>query len=203
MRLFLTSKASAVLDKIMPLLPKPTKELKVAFIRTAANPYPEKPWADDDRNRLVELGFQIIDFDIAGKDKKEIRDVLSKVDIIFVAGGNTFYLLKKARESGFDEVAKKLIAEGKIYIGSSAGSIIVGPNIEPVKYFDDPNVAQSKSSQGFNLVDFVVLPHYGREKYELLHKMVITEFGKKYKLVTLTDEQFVLADGKNNQILTI
>jgi len=164
------------LDKIVTELPRKQSELKVVFIPTAADTYKEKPWLEADRAKLVELGFQVEDFDLKNKteNENEVRETLSKVDIIFVAGGNTFYLLEKARKSGFDKVSRELAQiervdlrgpSEKVYIGSSAGSIIAGPNIEPVKDFDDPTIADLDSYEGIGLVDFVVLPHWGREKY--------------------------------------
>ena len=50
---------------------------------------------DDDRNKLIKIGFNVIDFDLNSKTEEKVRETLSKVDIVFVAGGNTFYLLEK------------------------------------------------------------------------------------------------------------
>ena len=192
MKLFLTSVASKTLDKIVPLLPKPPKELKVAFIPTAGDTYKEKPWMEEDREKLVDLGFNVADFDLKGKTESQIEKALSKVDIIFVAGGNTFYLLEKTKQSGFDKVVKKLVKNGTIYVGSSAGSILAGPNIEPVKILDDPQKARLDSFEGLGLVDFVILPHYGKEKYKI--DKIIKEYGNKYQLIPITDDQLVVAE---------
>ena len=37
------------------------------------------------------------------------------IDVIFIAGGNTFYLLEKVVESGFFELVKELVGKGVIY----------------------------------------------------------------------------------------
>lgn len=192
MKLFLTSNAVNVLEKIVPKLLKKPEELKVMFIPTAGDPYEEKPWLEADRGKLVELGFQVTDFDLKEKTEAEIREAVSKVDIIFVAGGNTFYLLEKARKSGFEKVIKELKNSDKIYIGSSAGSIIAGPNLEPVRDFDHPEKANLDSNEAFGLVDFVIMPHWGREKYAARQENAIKEFGKKYKLKPLKDDEMVV-----------
>ena len=62
------------------------------------------------------------------------------------------------RESGFSKIVKKLIEEGVTYIGSSAGSVLVGPTIEPVKTMDNPNDAPNLNSfEGLGFIDFVIL----------------------------------------------
>lgn len=192
MKLFLASSANVVLKKIVPMLPKPPQELKVAFIPTARDPY-NKPatWVEEDREELKRLGFSLVELDLKNKTEQGIRDALRGIDIIFVAGGNTFYLLQKARESGFDKVARELVEQGTMYIGSSAGSILAGPNIEPVKIFDDPTVAELQSAEGIGLVDFVVLPHFGKEKYGRYHEQVLNEYKDIYKIIPITDKQFI------------
>jgi len=202
MKLYLTSVASQSLDEIIPDLSKRPQELKVLFIPTAADTYAEdnRPWFDADRNKFIELGFQLEDFDIKDKTEDEVRKALSKLDIIFVAGGNTFYLLEKVRECGLDKVLREIAQiervdlrglSEKIYIGSSAGSIIVGPNIEPIKSFDDPSAADLDSYDAIGLVDFVILPHWGKDKYKEKQAAVIKEYGHKYKLKPIKDGEMI------------
>ncbi|MFA7244166.1 MAG: Type 1 glutamine amidotransferase-like domain-containing protein [Patescibacteria group bacterium] len=194
MNIFLTSQASRVLDKIVEMLPKPPRELRVAFIPTASDPYEEHPWLDEDRAKFIELGFNVIDFDLKYKTEDETRQALKNFDILFVAGGNTFYLLSEARKSGFCKVAKEMVEAGKIYIGSSAGSYIACPTIEAATW-------KNPEKERFGLVDlralcfvdFILTAHY-KDKY----KDAVAE-GKKtsrYRVVVLTDEQFVDKDGK-------
>lgn len=190
MKIYLTSQANLVLDKITADLPKKPNEYKLAFIPTAGDLYEEKPWQEADRAKLIELGFGVEDFDLKNKTESEVRSCLKNIDIIFVAGGNTFYLLQKANESGFAKVIKELKNSDKIYIGSSAGSCIAGPDIEAIAQIDDPQDAPGlESTKAFGLVDFVVIPHYGKDKYLPIQEKIIKEFGEKYKLVPLRDEE--------------
>lgn len=202
MKLFLASNASEVLDKIVSLLDSKPEELKVAFVPTAGDPYEQTPWIDEDRKKLTDKVFSVFNLDLKSKTESDLREDLKGVDIIFVAGGNTFYLLEKAKKSGFDKVVKDLVNKDVIYIGSSAGSVLVGPDIEPVKIFDDPDEAELESSEGLNLVDFVVLPHYQKEKYSKYHQKVIKEYGEKYKLVPITDKQFIYVSDDGYEILS-
>ncbi|MEK7186322.1 MAG: Type 1 glutamine amidotransferase-like domain-containing protein [Patescibacteria group bacterium] len=202
MKLFLTSVAVNVLDKIIPLLPKNPRELSVAFIPTAATPYESREWMDDDRNKLIKIGFNVIDFDLNSKTEEKVRETLSKVDIVFVAGGNTFYLLEKVRQSGFDKVVKDLINKGLIYIGSSAGSIILGPTIEPIKYLDDRSKAPDLSDDyGMKFIDFIVLPHFDNKQYDQAYRELMSEYKDKYRLEPLADNQVIVIDGDKFEIL--
>lgn len=198
MKLFLASIAANCLDKIVELLSKSPKSCLVTFVPTAADPYKDKWFIEEDRNKLRQMGFKVKDLDIKSKSKEELLVELKGVDVIFVAGGNVFYLLQETRKSGFDEVVKELIKKDVIYVGSSAGSVLVGPTIEPMKYLDKPSEASSlKSFEGLNLVDFVVCPHFGIEEYKSEYLKTMKEFGNgKYKLLTLTNSQaLVIKDG--------
>ncbi|MBI2405809.1 Type 1 glutamine amidotransferase-like domain-containing protein [Candidatus Microgenomates bacterium] len=202
-RLFLASVASKSLDKAANLFPnKPRNQTRVAFIPTAANPYKDKWFVKEDRNKLVEVGFDVFDVDIKDKTKRELGEELRNIDIIFVAGGNTFYLLDKVQKSGFDKVVKRLVfGERVLYIGSSAGATLAGPDIKPVELLDDPSAAPDlQSTEGLNLVNFVVLPHYGDKKYEDKFQKIIEEYGNKYELIKITNEQAVFVEGSDYYI---
>ena len=78
-------------------------------------------------------------------------------------GGNTFYLLNKIRESKFDLKLKEAINNGIIYVGSSAGSIILGNTIELALPFDKNDVNVTDYT-GLKLIDGIVVPHANRKQ---------------------------------------
>lgn len=202
MKVFLTSFAADVIDKLVPLLPKPPKDLSTLFIPTGANPYENREWMKEDRDKLKDLGFKVSSFDLKDKTEKEVRTELDNTDIVFVSGGNTFYLLEKVKQSGFDKVVKDFISKGKIYIGSSAGSVILGPNIEPMKYLDDSSKAPTLSDySGLELIDFIVLPHSDNKNYDKMYKELIEEYKNIYKLQPLNDNQAIVIDGEKIQTI--
>src|SRR3989344_5836196 len=135
-KLFLTSYSSLVLDKIVDILPAKPELLKLAFIPTARDPYHITAKVDPEKEKLKSMGFSIKTVDLKNKSKEQLRKELENIDVIFVAGGNTFYLLEKTIESGFDSLLKELINNGVIYIGSSAGSVLVGPDIDITRELD-------------------------------------------------------------------
>ena len=50
-------------------------------------------------------------------------------DVIYLAGGNTFYFLRNLRKSGLIPQLKKFVEQGGVLVGLSASAIIFTPNI--------------------------------------------------------------------------
>src|SRR3989344_4510325 len=188
-KLFLTSN---FLGALPDFLEKSPKDYKLIYITTASNTYENPTWLDRDREALRHLGFNFSELDISGKTKKELEEIVKGIDIIFVAGGNTFYLLEKVKESGFDKIIPNLISNGVVYIGGSAGACLAGPDIEPIALIDHPEEAHLKSTKGLGLVDFLVIPHFDNEKYGDKTKDIMEKFKDKYKLIQINDDQAIL-----------
>lgn len=205
-KLFLTSSANMVMRDLIKNLEKPAKGLKLAFINTASETdRGDKQWLSDDRDSLVEVGFDVFDYTITDKSEKEVAEALSEIDILFVAGGNTFYLLEKSQKCNFEKITKKLIENGVVYIGSSAGSLLAGGNIEAIKYLDDPKEAKSlKSFNAFGLTDLVVFPHWGNERFkERYLKSIDFAYDKNLKIILLTDQQYVFVEDNKYRIIDV
>ena len=94
-------------------------------------------YVDNDKNAFIELGIMVEELNISDKNQQQIAETLSKNDFIYISGGNTFYLLQELRKSKSDKLIAEHIENGKIYIGSSAGSIVLAPNIEYAEKVDD------------------------------------------------------------------
>lgn len=204
-KLFLASFASVSLDLIKDLLPKPASELKVAFIKTAADPYEDQSFVEADRNKLIEMGFYVKDVDLKNKTLTELKDDFKNIDLILMAGGNTFYLLDQIRKSGFDQLLPRLLNNGLIYIGSSAGSIVCCPTIESARKFDDPNEASNlKNYEGLNFFNQAIIPHAQKQKYAERIKQTIREMTQNdLEVMTLTDDEAVLINDNEVKRVTI
>lgn len=84
-------------------------------------------------------------------------------DVIYVCGGNTFVYLDRIRKSGLDKFIIDSVRNNKsIYVGVSAGSIIVGPSIKTASIGSegDLNEINLKLLLGLQLVDFLIFPHF-------------------------------------------
>lgn len=190
MKIFLTSHAGRVIDLIIPKLPKKPEQLKALFITTAGNPYPEHPWIDEDRENLTKAGFSLTDYDLVDKTEEEVRKVIEINDIIFVEGGNTFYLLKYVRESGFDKVMQEQKDNDKVFVGVSAGAYIATPSVEPTEWKRDKNHYGITDLTGLNLVPFMIFVHYTDEYEELIEEK---RKELKYDLLAIRDDEVVEA----------
>ena len=178
--------------------------MKVAFVTTAGNVYEKTPWIDDDRAELLELGFQIEDVDVKDQTVAYLKEKFDNTDIIFVAGGNTIYLLEQMQKSNCLELIRNEVMGGKIYIGSSAGSIIAGPSIEAEKVYEDAedyNVLLH-SYDGLHLVDFVVIPHENNTEYAPYHQKILEQFKDKYQFKVLSDSQAILVNENGAQLIS-
>lgn len=120
-----------------------------------------------------------------------------------MVGGNTFYLLYHARKSEFDRLVKEWVQAGKLYIGSSAGSMIVGPTIDfkgdvddEYKYLCDGNY------DAFGLVDFAIFPHYNNSEHKENTDHILAESKEaQYSMISLRDSQAVMVKGKDYDIV--
>lgn len=194
--LFLASNVASVVSDIVKNITFSKTNRKLAFINTPAEVYDgERPWLKEDRESFKRAGFKPFDYTITGKNEKQLRNDLSSADFVFVSGGNTFYCLEKARASGFIPVIRDLVLNrGKVYIGSSAGSLIAAPDITPAANIDDTAKAPNlKDYKGFNLVDLVVLPHWGSERFKELYMKTRLEksYSTNNKIILLTDNQYL------------
>jgi dipeptidase E len=202
MKLFLTSAGIQPETKnaFLKLVGRDPKGMKVAFIPTAANhPLEGKKYVQISKDQLTELGFIVEDVDIEFFPKKELHTKLESCDVIYINGGNTFYLLDKIRKSGLDLYVKDLLKD-KIYFGTSAGSIVACPNIE-VCLWDgvdavDPNI---KDLKAFNLVPFTLFVHYEENQYKNLIEKMKKDYS--YKLICLTNKQAVMVQNENWEIV--
>lgn len=204
-KLFLASFACRTLDRALELLPRDPKECVAAFVPTAADPYEDKAFVDVDREKLIELGFTVFDLDIKDKTEKELTKTLDTVDLILVAGGNTYYLLYHAQQSGFLSVLRNLVERGVVYVGSSAGAILACPTVDTARPFDPISVAPELANyDGLGLVDFLILPHFEKPRYlERMRASIETWSGKGYHLYPLTDQQAIIVNGDTHTFVEV
>ncbi len=194
-KILLTSAGMNMGKEIHTILPKPSRELKLAHIITASTPEVNKEYVIKDRERMMTMGFDVENIDIEGKSEDTLRKILENKDIVYVQGGDTFYLLKQVQSSGFDTIVKEHVNKGKLYIGVSAGSYIACPTIEQSLWkHKGKNQYGLTDLSALNLVPFLIFAHFKEENRELVEKGAS---GTKYPVVALSDTQAVLViDGR-------
>jgi dipeptidase E len=208
MTLLLTSNGikGKIVDIFPTLLKKPASEYSVAFDITAAYGDEDNPqWFGKFRDQLYQLGItNIEDVDLRSKTLDELEKLLSKKDMLFVNGGNTFFLLDCMRKAGLEKALTKFLSEDKLYVGVSAGGIVVTPSIaiadvEP----GDPNNIGMQDFTGLNIVDFEFSPHVpDMVTYESVEEYSKTTQRKVYAVddysavLVQDDKVSVIGDGK-------
>jgi dipeptidase E len=116
----------------------------------------------------------------------------SNYDIYYSCGGNTFYILDRMRKTGMDTVLMNAIQAGKFYIGVSAGSMIVGPDISLSDAYgedgSDANDVGLEDLSGFNLIPYYIMPHY-EPQYEAVALAFQSKITSKQAIIGITDTQ--------------
>lgn len=163
MKLLLTSagiRNNSIAHALKQLVGKDVSAVKVGLIPTAANVEEgSKDWFVRQLTSLQKYGFGWIDIIDISVEEVDWQKRLEGVDVIFMSGGNTFYLLEQIRKTGFD---KWLInnLDTKVYVGVSAGSIVATPNIAVAGIDDgDENRNNLQDLQGLSLVNIELSPH--------------------------------------------
>ena len=203
MKLFLTSDgiSPAITGEFLKLLSKKPQDCRLVLVATAADPEPDKWFVDKDRARLRELGFTVEDVSLKNETEHSLSEIFKNTDIVFIEGGNTFYLLDLVRKSGFDKAIKLFLERGGIYVGVSAGSIIAGPTIETAAWkYADKNIVGLADLAGLGLVNFLISPHYDRETAAAVREAAVA---RGNPAVALAYGQAVLFDGDNIDIIGV
>jgi dipeptidase E len=193
-------------QELAKLVGKPAAQIKVALIENAADPYPDypSPWVLASREAMSAHGFKMDLFDL--KQYKErpdnLKSDLGRYDVIWLAGGNTYYLRWLLRETGADLIISDLVKQGTVYGGGSAGAIMAGPTLKFFEVADDPKAAPQLILEGLSFTDQVVVPHADSEKYADIMKGIIGNLEQAgYSVVPLKDSQALIVDGSSERVI--
>lgn len=187
-----------------------TRQLKTAFITTPVegdSDQDDLSWVDEDRLGLNQNNFATFDYTVSGKNISQIQSDLADIQVLYISGGNEFYLKEKSNESGFEQFVHKFVNSGGLYIGTSCGSIIAGLDMSPIQQLSDLDVlSKPVDTRGFGLVDFTILPHWGssdfkerwlsQESFEYMYK-------ENASLVALNNYQYIDVIGDDWQIVDV
>lgn len=189
----------------MNLIGKPKEEIRIALIENAADNYSpdNRGWVYESRENLENCAGVVERIDLRGfSDGSELRGVLRGYDVVWIGGGNTYYLRWLAQKSGLDQIIYELVQGGMVYGGESAGAIIAGTTIDKFQEADDPGDAPELILSGFKLTAITVVPHCDYPKYAVLMKkaaQAIEQLG--IKTICINESQAVVIDGQNIEIV--
>src|SRR3989338_1674189 len=169
---------------------KPLNEYKMLHIITASKGVTNLAYLERNQKFFDEQGCARTEYDLDGKNEDNIQEQLKKHDLVYLEGGNTFYLMKSIRESGFEKVLKEFLPKGVVYMGGSAGSYVACPSIEMSlwRHQDKYEHYGVTDMTGMGLVPFMLSVHYKPEYADIL-RLNIPKL--KYPVRILTDEQAI------------
>ena len=185
-------------NNVDDFLPKKITDCKIAYIITASKKVSDTGYIDRHRQKMDELNFSYTEFDIVGKSEEELKKALSDSDILYVEGGNTFYLLQAVRDTGFEKIVKEAIENGLVYWGVSAGAYIACPSIIMATWSDRFDRCGVTDWTAMNLVPFFIKAHYTPNMKEMLSEKTKD---LQYQMRVLNDDQAILVRDGEVQLL--
>ena len=193
-----------IAKSVSELVNKPLENINIAIINEAYVKIPEdrdKRWLIRELSQLSNYIGGIIDFiNLKAHNQEEIRKRLAYADMIYIVGGKQLILPELFKETGFDELLKEFAKE-KVVMGTSAGAITLGKQIEVEEYWKERyGISNQETKQKtLGLVNFNIIPHYlrkGREKYNKeFFERVLKD--NPFIVYAITDTQAIIYENGN------
>ena len=203
-KLFLSSSFSDVANLFPDFAGQNCAGKRVVFIPTASLLEDVTFYVDDDKKALQKLGMVVEELEISSASNEEIKNSISNADYIFVAGGNTFYLLQELKRKNVDKMIVEYVNNGKLYIGSSAGSMILSKDIGYARYMDSPDIAQDLHGtfSSLSVIDFFIVPHFTDFPFMEVAEKTVAEFSDTLDIRPISNNQVITVDGEKVELLT-
>jgi len=202
-QLFLCSYFAGVKNLFSDYAKEKNLEKKVLFIPTAGNKEDYTAYIDEAQQTFRDLGFEIEILDIASCDRETAQAKIFQSKIIYVSGGNTFYLLQELNKKQLLPLIKEQIRDGLVYIGESAGAIITAKDIDYNKLMDDKTVATELfDTAGLGEVNFYILPHYGEEPFTDSSQKTFEMYKNQLDLMRINNSQAVIVNDKEIKVVS-
>ena len=173
MRFLLTSAGitnPSIHHALVDLLGKPIAEASALCIPTASYGHPMAgpgaAWnfisGQEPRCPMIELGWKsmgVLELTALPSLKKELWvPLVQETDVLLVNGGDPLYLCYWMRQSGLADLLPSL---GAVWVGLSAGSMVMTPNIGADFVGWTPPTGGDET---LGLVDFAIFPHLDHEE---------------------------------------
>ena len=186
---------------VKKFLNEKTESKKILFIPTATNVDEYKKYIHLTQKVFEDFGYEVENFDISIFSEETVKEKISETKIVFISGGNTFYLLQELKKKNLISYLREKIENGLLYIGESAGSVITAPNIGYADIVDDKALATELNDYtGLNLVDFYVVPHFEEEPFVESSRKVVELYKDKLDLKVINNKEVVLVENDDFRI---
>ncbi|MEK7127389.1 MAG: Type 1 glutamine amidotransferase-like domain-containing protein [Patescibacteria group bacterium] len=165
-----------------------------------------KEWLIDDLYNCKKLGFKQIDIcDIAAVSKQIISKRLHEANVIAVGGGDPFYLLRWIKKVGLNKDFQEYLKD-KIYVGLSAGSVIMGDSLflATDSLLNYEKTGKLNFTKGLGFVNLIVRPHLNSIFRTKITVDYLSNFVKKTKspVYAIDDQSAVKVDGDKIEVVS-
>jgi dipeptidase E len=164
-----------IVNSLQGLAGKELSQLSCAFIPTAGLAESgNKDWLINDLVACQNLFGSIDIVDISNLPQVKWHPRLEAADVLVIGGGETFYLLEQATQSGLAELLPDLLQQ-RVYVGISAGSLLVTQDLSfsDITQLYGESIEQAPAEHGLGLVKCNLWPHlnspYFKVTEECLH----------------------------------
>jgi dipeptidase E len=121
----------------------------------------------DEYTQIVKNSFATINIDVKGIHQfKNAKEAIQNAEAIFTGGGNTFELVNQLYKNDVIPDLRKVIKNGTLYLGTSAGSNICGVNMMNT---NDMPIVYPPSFTTLGVIPFNINAHYLEPKKGSTH----------------------------------
>lgn len=206
MKLLLTSfgfQTPEIINAAIELTGKQREDISVAIINEAHIGWSgDKHWMIGELNLIAETFPGTIDVvSIQSTINNDWLERLKAVDLIYVVGGTTDYLMQVFERAKMKESIVDLLKD-KVYVGSSAGSMVLARRATGDSY---ERVYGEKSIEGItsylNLLPFVIMPHLDSDFFTKSRKETILNESRQTSdtIIALRDDQALIITDEGMQ----
>ena len=179
------------------------KGQKCAIIPTAMEKDKDKDvWLEETKNELAGFGLESELFYFG----QQPNEKLLEYDVIYICGGNVFYLMQVVKQCCAEEILRTVASE-KVVVGVSAGSLIMQKDLVLIRDLI-PRMNKRVKLKDLTALDLTNniehLPHKTRyigiiDAFEKRVKTYERKVG--HKVICLEDGQGIIIDGENHRII--
>lgn len=219
MKLLLTS--GGLMNKLMinvlqKLVGKPFKNLNAIFIPTAANAEEgDKWWLIKDLENAQKLKFKSLDIvDIAALKPEWVEKRVKKADVIFIGGGNSFYLSYWMQKSGLMDLLPELL-KTRVYVGISAGSMVITDSLRTSSQvleksqlsdeeYNELGPEGQSSAKTAQLVNFVIRPHLNSQWFPKIKLEFLVKIAKELSttMYAIDDQTAIVVNDDKIEVIS-
>jgi len=187
------------------LVGKEPKDITFAAIDNATDVEQDaKDWVNESKDSLKVQGAQVEVVDLRQWQDNRIglHEKLASKDVIWVCGGNGFYLRWILKETGADDIIRDLVGKGTVYAGWSAGAVMAGPTLQYFDSVEDLTVVPEVFFDALNLTNVVAIPHMDLREFAEGMKKIHQQLRQAgFATAPLTEAQALIIHGDEQQVI--